>query len=234
MGFVKEGELSTVAWDPKAQDFVRGEASRGIIVPFIVSEMHRLVSFQLVPGEVRPKTMTSNLQALLNHEGTHRWIIRPISIPQTLEAWLQSVDRLSAFSAQLTRPNPDWTGRRNVENLITGLNAAMTHIIARADEDNSIDTDSDWFIQAIDHVRHGYGKTTLTGPDADTGDESRFIETADTGGTVRVIDVVTTGDDAEEVSIEALKEKQDQLIETHLPHTVAVDDDEDTHEISPF
>lgn len=234
MGFVKEGELPTVDWDPAAQDFVRGEASQGVIVPLIVSETHRIVSFQLVPDEVRPKTVTSNLQALLNDEGTHLWSIRPISIRTTFEAWLQSVNRISAFNVQLTHPNPDWTGRRNVQGLMTGLNAHTTRIIARADIKTSINTKSDWFTQAMDHIRHGHGKATLTGTDNDTGDESVFVETADIGGTVRIVDSVPERDDANEVSIEALKDAQVQLIETHLRDTVVVDDDEDTNENLPY
>ena len=231
MGFVKEGELSTVDWDSRVQDFVRGEASSGIIVPFIVSEDHRIVSFQLVPGEVRPKTVTSNLQALLNDQGTYLWSIKPISIRKTFETWLQSVDRIAAFNVQLTYPNPNWTGRRNVKGLMTGLGAQKVQIVARADENSSIAFESDWFKQAMDHIRQGYGKATLTGPDNVTGDESRFIETADTGGTVRIIELVTAGDDDREVSIDGLKEKQAQLISLYLEDTVVVDD-EDIDELS--
>ena len=83
----------------------------------------------------------------------------------------------------------------------------------------------------MDHIRQGYGKATLTGPDNVTGDESRFIETADTGGTVRIIELVTAGDDDREVSIDGLKEKQAQLISLYLEDTVVVDD-EDIDELS--
>ncbi len=227
MGFVKEGELSTVDWDKEAQDFVRGAASRGIIVPLIVNEDHRLVSFQLVPGEVRPNTVTSNLQALLNDKGTHLWSVRPISIRTTLEAWLESVDRLSALKVRLVHPNPRWTGRKNVKSLMTGLNAEQMQIMAKADENDSIDVDSDWFKQAIDHVRQGYGGATLVGPDRNTGEESRFVETPDVGGTVRVIDRVIASDDTREVSIEDLTNKQAQLIDSHLHDAVVLEDDQD-------
>ena len=211
MGFVKEGELSTLTWDAFEQDFVRGEASSGIVVPFVVSEDYRLVSFQLLSGEVRPTTVTSNLQRLLSAEGTHFWRIRPLVIRQTLEEWLTSVHRISEFDAVLTYPNPDWTGRAKVENLMTSLEAYTLQIKAKAAGNSSIDVESDWFRQSMDHVRFGYGKATLAGPDSYTGDESKYVETPD-GGTVPAIDRVIASDDAVEVTVDELIEKQFNII----------------------
>lgn len=220
MGFVKEGELSTLAWDDDEQDFVRGEASSGIVVPFVVGEDSRYVSFQLLSGVVRPTTVTSNLQALLNAEGTHSWRIKPVVIRGSFEEWLSSIRRLSEFHVRLILPNPDWTGRPNVENLMTDLEASTLQIKAKASGNDSIDTESDWFTQAIDHVRFGYGKATLVGLDNQTGEESRFIEEP-RGGTVRNIDRVTASDDAIEVSTDDLIEKQSRLVEMQQQTEIA-------------
>ena len=222
MGFVKDGDLTTVEWDETQQDFIRGEASSGIVVPFIINDDHRVISFQLLAGKVRPKTVTSNLQSLLNVEGTHTWSIRPATLRKTLDQWLDSVHRLSTLNVQLTYPNPRWTGRNKVKDIMTTLNAVTVGITATADQDNAIDTQSDWFRQSIDHIRQGYGQIVLTGPNNETGDESKFVETAEEGGTVRLIDHVAASDDAIEVTIDDLKGKQSNLIDLQLKSKVVV------------
>ena len=215
IGFVVDGKLATLDWDDKLNDFIRGEASSGTVIPFLISirDENCLVSFQLIPGEVRPNTVTKNLQSLLNKEGTYCWTIDPLSFRSTLKQWLRSVNRISKFNVRLTPPNPDWTGREQVKGLVEGLNAKAANIIAKAGNEGSIDTDSDWFRQAMDHVRQGYGKLVLDGSDNRTGDTSRFIET-DEGGIVRGIDRVSASDDEVEVTAEDLRQAQDKTNRT--------------------
>lgn len=232
IGFVKEGELTTLAWDEASKDFVRGEASSGVVVPFIVHLDRRLMSFQLFPGEVRQNTVTSNLQALLNVEGTHRWAVRPLSFRRTLDQWLGTVDRVSLFNVLLTYPNPNWIGREKVAGLVDGLRAEALRIRAKAAEGDSIDTGSDWFTQALDHVRRGYGNAYLSGPEKSTGSESLYVETAG-GGASPVIDRVAADEGAFEVSTEELSVAQAQLIESHPDDTVAVDVDQGPDDDTP-
>ena len=225
MGFVKEGELSTLEWDEATKDFVRGEASSGVVVPFLISVEDRLVSFQLFSGEVRQTTVTSNLQSLLNAEGTHYWAIRPVSFRRTFEEWLRSVNHVSSFSVLLTYPNPNWTGREKVEGLVEGLRAERVRIQANASEGRTIDIQSDWFRQAMDHVRFGYGRADVAGPEKGTGTESHFVETSK-GGAIPVINRVPAEEDAYEVTVDDLAAAQVQLVESHPQDIVVVDTDE--------
>jgi hypothetical protein len=225
IGFVKEGELATLEWDDASKDFVRGEASSGVVVPFIINLERQLVSFQLFPGEVRQNTVTGNLQALLSAEGTHFWTVRPVLFRRTIDQWLESVNRVSTFNVLLMYPNPNWTGREKVEGLVDGLRAETLRLKAKAAEDQTIDTGSDWFTQAMDHVRRGYGRADLTGPDKDTGEESHFVETS-SGGAVPVVDRVAAEEDALEASVDDLSAAQARLVESHPQDIVVADVDE--------
>lgn len=147
LGFVEEGELSTLHWDETEKDLIRGEASSGVVVPFLIDDIprmgdtRRLISFQLFPGAVRPMTVTSR--------------------------------------------------------------------------------------QAMDHVRQGYGKATLTGIDRDTGNQSQFVETID-GGSVPIIDRVRGREESLEATTGDLQQTQDQLIETHSQDMVVIEADEES------
>ena len=230
IGFVKEGDLETLAWDDEEQDFIRGAASSGVVVPFIIDDINRIVSFQLIPGAVNSKTVTGNLEALLNDEGTYRWEIAPISYLMDFNEWRESVARVSRINARLIYPNPNWTGRENLENIMGGFNAEVLRLVAAAQEDSSLDVESDWFLQTMDHARRGYGKADVSGTDKTTGTESKYSLT-DRGGVVPAISQVTASDEtANEVSIAELRETQAELLAREPSERPALSPEEDDND----
>lgn len=226
IGYVREGQFSTVDWDEGNKEFVRGEASSGVVVPFLIDTENGLVSFQLIPGEVRKNTVTSNLQALLNLQDTYRWKITPCLYRQTYSQWRSSVSRVTTLSTVLELPNPSWTGRQKIQDLIEGLNAELVRIRARASDDRSIDEQSDWFREAMHHVRQGYGKVDVIGTDRETGTESRYVETAE-GGAVPVIDKSPADSDALEVTPEVLIEARTRYLDFRTRVVITVEDVEE-------
>ena len=212
IGFVNEGELATVAFDRSEQVFRRGEASSGVVVPFVIDDASRIVSFPLIPGAVRPTTVTGNLEALLNAEGTYRWQIVPVSYRMDFSEWQQSVTNVRSVSARLTYPNPNWTGRSDLESIMDGFRAEVVRIVAKAEEGGSLDTESSWFQQTMDHARLGYGRTTVSGTDRTTGTESKFILN-ERGGVVPAISRVPVSDEETgELSITELRQAQEELL----------------------
>jgi len=236
MGFVKEGELTTLKWDNSTMDFVRGEASSGVAVPFVVSIKDRIVSHQLFP-DLDPQTTAGHLEALLNNEGTHRWAVRAILLRRTFDEWLESVSLVSSFNFWLTHPNPGWVDREKIEDLVTAVEAENLGIRGSAAKDRTIKTDSDWFRQAMTHVRRGYGKASVTGPEKDTGAKSRYQETKD-GGKVPVVDRVPAEEGTYEVPAQELSAAQARHIRSHpddmvesSSHEGMEDDDDDVDRI---
>lgn len=229
IGFVREGDLTTWDWDDDTNEFIRREASSGVVVPFIINLEHRIVSFQLVSGEVRPNTVTTNLRALLNVERTYAWAVRPVSFRRTFVEWRASVSRVASLRVSLEYPNPSWTGREKVEDLVDGLGANAVHLKARAEEGETIHTDADWFTQLMDHVRRGYGRSVMVGSDKETGVESQYVETAE-GGTVPATNRISADEGAAEATVEELSATQTQLVESHRTEIVTVDEDEDSED----
>jgi len=85
MGFLRDGDISTWAWDDETGEFLRGEADSGVVVPILIDIEQQLVSFQLITNQVRMHTVTTNLQALLNQHGTHKWTVEPYPSERTYE-----------------------------------------------------------------------------------------------------------------------------------------------------
>ena len=106
IGYVREGDVSTLDWDEEEKEFVRGEASSGIVVPFVIDGEHKLVTFQLFSNRVRKKTVTGNLQALLNENRTYYWTIKPVSLSIDFDSWRDTVDGISKADFLLKHPNP--------------------------------------------------------------------------------------------------------------------------------
>ncbi len=226
LGFVNEGELATVAFDNLEQVFLKGEASSGVVVPFVVDIASRIVTFPLIPGAVRPKTVTGNLEALLNAEGTFRWHIVPVSYPMNFGEWEKSVISVRSLSARLTYPNPNWTGRADLESIMDGFRAEVVQIVASAGRDGSLDTESSWFKQAMDHARLGYGRATVSGTDRITGTESKLILT-ERGGVVPAISRISARDDASsELSIADIRQAQEELLALEPSERSVIDPDE--------
>lgn len=200
-------------------------------MPFVIDDINRIVTFPLIAGAVRPTTVTGNLEALLNVEGTYRWEIVPISYPMNFSDWQQSVSRVWRVNARLTYPNPNWTGRDELENIMNGFEAEVLRIIASAEERSSLNTDSTWFQQIMDHIRQGYGRAAVSGTDKITGGESRLLLT-ERGGAVPAISRVPASDEAAtEISIPELRASQAELLELEPSARPAMspdgDDDDD-------
>lgn len=188
--------------------------TRSGAVPFLISEKNHLVSFQLLPRLVQPTAVTSILQSLLNAAEFPGWKVTLISVPKSFDEWLDTVAGIAKFDISLTYPNPNWAGREKVERLVEELKAETVTVKAKAFKDSYIDTNSDWFRQAMDHVMHGYGRAILTGPDKDTGIQSKFAGTID-GELVPMIHRIRVSDYVLEAPTEALQQAQNELIETY-------------------
>ena len=114
-----------------------------------------------------------------------------------------------------------------------GFRAEVVRIVASAEEGGSLDIESSWFQQTIDHARLGYGKATVSGTDRTTGTESNFTLT-EKGGSVPAISRVPINDEtASEITTAQLREAQEQLLELEPNNRLALSPDEDDDDDRP-
>ncbi len=165
IGFVQEGELTTVVWDPETKDFTHGEAPSGVIVPFAVDLAERTVAYQLFAGQVRPGTFTGALQSLLNTQDAYSWLVSPLAFPMTFERWESTVQYVTEFSFRLIPPNPNYQDDDQIEALIENLRLGVARVSGKARQGETVNTNDSLFTQAMDHVRREYGAATVTGVD---------------------------------------------------------------------
>lgn len=168
IGFVSQRELSTLFFDPDQQDFVRGGASSGVVVPLAINKHNGLVVYQLRPGVVRETSFTGALQALLNASSrTYLWSVQPQAVASTFDEWRRQVDLVTGFQFRLDKPNPHYWDSEAIEEAIEGIHLEWLRLAGNAEAGQSVDTDADLFRQALDHVLRDYGRGVVRGVDAD-------------------------------------------------------------------
>lgn len=224
MGFVREDEVATLAWDEKRKDFVRGEASGGVVVPFAVDLDRRAVAFQLVSGQVRPTSFIGAFEGLLNAGGTGQWSLQQLVERFDYERWSESVERVVGFRFRIERANPHYHDNDMAEQLLEDLRLAVASIQGRGAD---VADDSPGFVQLLDHVRRQYGGGIVRGTEPD-GHESEWRSTD--GGIVPAIERVES-DDEEELPEDELPGLLDRILERREAlYAEPADDQEDADE----
>jgi hypothetical protein len=166
IGFIKEGEVTTIGWDANLQDFRTEEASGGVVVPLALDTRSGIVGFQLRSGLIRATSFTGAFQGLLNENPIYRWRVEPLILEKSYDEWRGSIARITDAYFRLEVPNPNWRDRYEVERIIEELNADVTRLEARVHEGGSLDDASPLFRQALDHALDQYGRAVVRGVDA--------------------------------------------------------------------
>jgi hypothetical protein len=208
IGFTREGGLETVAWDDEVKDFKKGEASGGVVVPFVVDLSRQRVSYQLVSGQVRPTSFTGALEGALNEASPYDWTVTPLVQHLAYGEWLAEIDVVTKAKFVLKRPNPHYANRKDVQHLIEGLKAQVATVTVKGE---NLDTDDDLFQEYLDHVEQNYGNARLSGRTR-AGEPRTWF--SDGGGSVPAVLPVQVDENASEVDDEQLVEVLDEVGET--------------------
>lgn len=206
IGFVKPGEVTTLAWDQAQMDFVEGIASGGVVVPFVLDLATGVVAFQLRAGLIRTRTFSGALESLLNAEGTYRWTVSTLFLRRSYAEWRQNVSAVTAFSFRIEPPNPNWIGRERVRALVEDLETEWTRLSGKGD---SIDDTADLFRESLDHTLLGYGQARIDGITQE-GQHSEWRATKEEPGIVPA----TTRVDLESDEVEAPRDALTEALET--------------------
>ena len=176
IGFVSDDEVSTLAFDPEINDFVSGEAPSGVVVPFAVRKSDGVIVYQLRLGLVRETTFTGALEELLNSNSLpYEWSIESYVEERSFEEWLGYFPAVTRFDVTLDRPNPNYCGATWVESAVEGTHSESLRLVAKAPEGESLDTASELFQQAVDHVTRNNGQAKIVGHDKE-GAESTWVK----------------------------------------------------------
>lgn len=155
-----QGSAGAELWDDDVKDFVPQNVAEGRTAPFIVHLESLRVAFQIRAGIIRPTTFTGNLQALLNAASTVAiWRVSHDVEGSTWDQWGQQVSRIVEIRTGLRRPNPNYHGRRAVEDLVEPLGAEMVSLIMStpAGQLKGLNVDAQLIQQALAHAEDEYG-----------------------------------------------------------------------------
>jgi hypothetical protein len=183
IGYVRSGVVPTVFFDPSTADFVRGEASSGVVVPFVISFVTGKIAYQLRPDFVSERTFIGALGDLLNRNPLYAWRIQPLVEDSDYDTWISGVSQVTEFHFKLERPNPHYHDDEIAERIIEDFRLKYAVLTGVAMEGEGVDTESTSFRQALDHVLRGYGTASLAALDRQGG-ESLWVRTKGLVGAV--------------------------------------------------
>jgi hypothetical protein len=176
IGFVGENEVTTLFFDYDTGDFVRGGAPSGVLVPFAIRLSDGLVAYQLRPGMVREESFSGALAALLNTTANeYVWKVEAAVELRSWDEWRREVDSVTSFAFRLDKPNPHYDDDLLVEHLIEDLQLQYARLAGKALDEHGVNTDDDFFRQALDHVLREYGRAAVEGQTAD-GRDSTWVK----------------------------------------------------------
>jgi hypothetical protein len=201
IGFQSSGTAEL--WDEEIKDFSEETRPLGLTSPFAIDPESLRVAFQLRGREIRAKSFTGALQALLNAASpSDRWRVARDVRTVPLDEWADDMDRVTDVRLSLQRPNPHYEDRDKVEAIVEGTNAALIEIAAHADREDpqGIDLNDSLIRQAIEHAKHNYGHVTAFGES--NGEKSQWSSEDDAVADIRT---ATTDPVSHEVSTSALR-----------------------------
>ncbi|GHP16743.1 hypothetical protein RN2511_014790 [Rhodococcus sp. NKCM2511] len=204
LGFVREDEISTVMFDEEVKDFIQGSTSSGVVVPFFLTTSGQL-AYQLLSGTVRETTFLRAFSEIINQGAQlFDWILTPISIEIDYANWVTDIAKVSRFDFTLERPNPHYHDDDLVERIVEETEAEYIRLTGQAQSGKGLNTDSDAFKQALDHVSRNYGRATITGSDQSNNETVWTKPKNSTARTLARVKVPSLGPGAE-APLEALR-----------------------------
>lgn len=150
------------SWDQAAKDFIDVDVPSGGRFPFLLDVRRGVLAYVAV----KPAGVLSAFQALLNQSGSGHWRVQRILNEQSWEAWRASVERVQRLSFVLRPPNPNYTRRPTVEQMIDGGHAGVVRVVMESDPNalEGLDLESSFIAEAIEHtVQLGYGSVKADG-----------------------------------------------------------------------
>lgn len=166
IGFVSQRDrLRSPFFDDQTNDFAERDIPAGVVVPFMIDISTANVVYQLRPPAVREATFTGALSALLTSDSPYAWEAGSVLEEISFENWNRDVERVTKFDIRLEKPNPHYFDADIAELLVESLEAEYVRLAAAAPPGEALNTDSQIFQQAMDHVLRDYGKASVNGVD---------------------------------------------------------------------
>jgi hypothetical protein len=165
-----ESSATAELWDDELNDFRETSRPLGLTSPFAIDPAVLRVAFQLRGRDIRVKSFTGALQALLNEASpTERWRVARETKVVPFEQWASEVDRVTDLRLYLERPNPHYEDRERIRAIVEGTNSRLVEIAAHADPEDpqGIDLSDPLIREAISHAELNYGRFTAVAEQAD-------------------------------------------------------------------
>lgn len=157
-----EGDHQTFLWHEERRDFLPAPVPSGQVSPFAVNLYNLGVVYQTREPDIRISSFTGALQGILRDSSHDQWRVYTFIPKVSFQDWLPTVERVIRLRFHIKRPNPNWEGRPDLENLMGRLGDLDTADFEFESADGIV-TDDELVRELIDHVERGYGTGKAVG-----------------------------------------------------------------------
>lgn len=184
----------------------------GLTAPFVVNLRTLRMALQPRGSAIKLNGLIGAFRALLA-QGGDQWRIETPTKVMTFVQWRSSVDRVTAVKFRLRKPNPHWQGAPDLEAVMEEAEAAVA--ILELENEDGIDSASQFVAQSQVHVERGYGEARYVGVrGAGTSEARETVYNSSIGSEEESVDI-PVGEDGEVTQAdlaEALVEVQTQTV----------------------
>lgn len=149
-------------WDEESHEFHPGTIEAGYATPYLLHLPTRRLVFQTRGSLIKAQSFVNAFEHLLEAtDAATTWRVRLAERDMDWADFLASVERIEKMSIRMERPNPRFRSDL-AEALVSDTESASATVTLRADENGSVDSDSEVVEQLMAHAE-AYGNTTATG-----------------------------------------------------------------------
>lgn len=162
LGFERERPKATEVWDADKQDFVATLYPTGASTPFSVRVGDMTIAYQLQGSDIDEGSFRFALAKLMTLASGEMWAVEPIGGEATFDGWRARTPKVVEVDVTVQPPNPNYSGRPDVQSFLEGPNATLAN--ARWVAEEGLDVEDALIQQFIEHAdRRGYGHLSATG-----------------------------------------------------------------------
>jgi hypothetical protein len=168
LGFTRQLEETSVEYDEDAHDFVELDSlnERGTYSHWALDLRSQLMAFEIHPPDIRQKSFTGALAAILDQNTEYRFTVELLSEEAAFFQWLTTIEKLIRFKAVMRPPNPHWGERMaQLEDILEPTEADQVTVDLKVDPSKRQGLQARGTIieQAVRHSEDGYGSIIADG-----------------------------------------------------------------------
>lgn len=167
LGFTAPGTEKRVDYDEEIKDFIEltVDSKQATFVLWVTDLSKQMLAFETKPPDIKYQSFKGAFGGILNERSDIGLILEGIAETSQFIEWVESVDRVTKFTANLRTPNPDFSKHAKIiQGLLGDTNAdrARLELVKLKESTDSLDTEKT-IKDIVEYQEEGYSTIIARG-----------------------------------------------------------------------